>query len=70
MKDLNSETMEVGQLVFSVLDFVNALLDLADLFGNGNLLRTDFCAFPQGLASPRTVLVIQQVNSLFRRLIS
>ena len=50
--------------------FVDAFLDLADLFGNRNLLGTDLRALPQGLAAPRPVLMIQKSDPLLRTLIS
>ena len=49
--------------------FVDTLLDLSNLFGHGNLLGTDLCALPQGLAPPRPVLVIQESDPLLRTLI-
>ena len=49
--------------------FVDAPFDLANLFGDRNLFRTDLRAFPQRLTTPRTVLVIQESNSFIRTLI-
>ena len=49
--------------------FVDALLDLSNLFGHGNLLGTDLCALPQGLATPGPILVTQKGDPFFRTLI-
>jgi hypothetical protein len=49
--------------------FVDAPFDLADLFSDGNLLGTDFRTLPQGLATPGTLLLIQERDPFFRTLI-
>lgn len=43
---------------------VDSFLDLADLLGDGNLLGADLRALPQGLASPRPILPVQQGDPL------
>ncbi len=42
-----------------VFSFVDAFLDLADLFGDRDFLGTDFRAFPLSLTTPGPVPVIQ-----------
>jgi hypothetical protein len=40
--------------------FIDASLDLTDLFGNRYLFGADFRALPQGLATPCPILLVQQ----------
>ena len=48
---------------------MDASFYLADLFGDGDFLRTDFRALPQGLATPGPILVIQKSDPFFRTFI-
>ena len=56
-------------LLFMMLGFIDASLDLANLLGDRNLFWTDFRTLPQGLTTPRPVLVIQEGHSVLRTLI-
>ena len=51
------------------LAFIDPPLDLSDLLGDGNLFGTDLGAFPEGLAAPGPILVIQQSDPLRGRFI-
>ena len=55
--------------LLGVLGFVDKLLDLANLFRDGNFFWTNLCALPQGLATPSAVLVIQESDPLIRSFI-
>jgi hypothetical protein len=55
--------------ILRVFGFVDAPFDLADLLGDRNLFGTDFGTLPQGLTTPRPVLVIQESHPFFRAFI-
>ena len=61
-------TEEKG-LLFRMLGFIDASLDLTNLLGDRNLFWTDLRTFPQGLTPPRPVLVIQEGHPVLRTLI-
>jgi hypothetical protein len=46
-------------ILFLMFGLVDASLDLANLFGDRDLLRIDFCALPQGLTIGTAILMIE-----------
>jgi hypothetical protein len=52
--------------LFFLFTFVDAFFDLANLLGDRDLLGADSRTFPQSLATPGSILMIQEGNPLFR----
>jgi len=69
MEDLKHQMEKKGRLLFGVFGFINSSLDLADLFGYWDLFGAYLRALPESLASPCTVLVVQERDPLIRSLI-